>query len=344
MSRLEQFLKTALIKVGLGVILLLHLWAGLALYFWFGSRPLLGVAVAAGYLVLVGMACRLGKSWRHGLVASLVLFLTVATWWVRRVPELGLLYPQETEQAAKVEMGGSEITVHAMRDFRYRSLTEYEARWATRSYPLDELMHVDLAFSYWGVPQVAHVITCFVFKNQPPLAVSIERRVERGEPNTMVHGFFKQYELFYLWGDERDLLALRTTARGERVRLYRTTLPPEAGRRLLRAMAARSNVLLEVPEFYNTLTDNCTSVIARHVDDVMGHEVAWWRRPFLTGKYEKLGYDRGWILHSQPWEQHQAAAEINDRAKSAGSSPEFSKLIRTHLPATRGTAEEYPSQ
>ena len=82
----------------------------------------------------------------------------------------------------------------------------------------------------------------------------------------------------------------------------------------LLAMAQRSNNLEENPEFFNTLTDNCTNVIAQHVDEVMGRQVPWYRRPLLSGKYERLGYEQGWLLHSLPWQQHRAAALINDRA------------------------------
>lgn len=336
--------KLAIRVLGAGGLVLLHGWALLALYFWFVSQPAIALVVAVGYLGLLGLIFRLARSKPHAGWTSLVLFLAVVVWWTGRKAEPGLKYPRETEQAARLEKEGDSLTVHAMRDFRYRSPTDYDARWSSRTFDLDQLEAVDLFFNNWGIPDIDHVITSFAFKDQPPLAVSIELRAEADEPNTLLRGFFKQYELFYVWADERDLINLRTTARGEEVRLFRTSLTPETGRQLLLEMAARSNLLEDHPEFYNTLTDNCTNVIARHVDRLLGREVPWYRRPLRTGTYVRLGYDQGWLIHSQPWEEFRAASLINDRARSAAGAPDFSSRIRSHLPAFQASAEQYPSQ
>jgi hypothetical protein len=324
---------------------LLHGWALLALYFWFSGHHGLAAGVVLGYGAVLALLFFMAQTQSHAAGVSLVLWLAVAVWWARRGPEPGLSYPRETEQAAKLTVEGSFLTVHGMRDFRYRSATEFEARWSSRTFDLNQLEHVDFFFNYWGIPDVAHVTTSFVFKDEAPLAVSIELRAESREPETLLRGFFKQYELFYLWADERDTIQRRTSHLQEEVYLFRSNLTPQQGRRLLLAMAQRSNNLEENPEFYNTLTDNCTNVIARHVDEVMGRQVPWYRRPLLSGKYERLGYEQGWLLHSLPWQQHRAAALINDRARQAGDGPGFYGLIRTHLPVSGAPVQEqYPEQ
>ena len=332
------------VAVGGGLFaLLLHSWAMLALYFWFSSQPVLSGLVVAGYVLLLIVILRLAQGWQHGTLVSLGLFMAVAAWWSSRAPETGLRYPKETEQAARLEVDGNFLTVHAMRNFRYRTPTDFDARWASRTYDLNLLEQVDLFFNQWGVPGVDHVITSFVFKDQPPLAVSIELRAEADEPNTLMRGLFKQYEVFYLWADEQDAVELRTNYRRENVSLFRTNLTPRTGRRLLLEMAERSNELLDAPEFYNTLTDNCSNVIARHVDRLTDREVPWFKRPLRTGKYVRRGYDEGWLVRSQPWEEFLASARINGRALEAGESGDFSQRIRSHLPATAASEEQYPS-
>ncbi len=323
---------------------LLHLWALLALYFWFHSHAVMGLAVVAVYAGMVLLVFRLAGSRPHAAWVSLVLFAAVAAWWMRREPETGLRYPKETEQAAKLSVDGNQLTVHGMRTFHYRNATDAEARWSTRVFDLDQLEYVDFCFNDQGMPGVAHVITSFVFRNQPPLAVSIEPRVEIDEPNTLLRGCFKQYELFYLWADERDVVRWHTQFQSGPVALHRSSLTPEQGRRLLMEMALRSNELEDQPAFYNTLTDHGVHVIARHLEQAQGRKVPWFRLPLLTGKYEKQGYDEGWLLHSLPWEQHRAAAMINDRSRVAGEAPDFSQRIRTHLPAPAAPVEQYPSQ
>ena len=325
-----------------GALMLLHGWAVLALYCWFSGHPALAWGAAAGYAVATAAVFKLARTWPHGALVSLVPFAAVAVWWTGRTPETGLHYPVETELAAKLVVDGSLITVNGLRDFRYRSETDFDPRWATRTFDLGQLEHVDFFFNYWGVPEVAHLITSFVFKDQPPLAVSIELRAEAGEPNTLLRGFFKQYELHYLWADERDLIPLHANCRREQVMLHRSSLTPDQGGRLLLDMAQRSNALEEDPVFYNTLTDNCTNVIVRHVDRAQGRVVPWYRQRLLTGKYERLGYDEGWLVHTLPWEQHRAAAMINGRAAGAAASPDFSRLIRTHLPVP--VVEQYPAE
>ncbi len=324
---------------------LLHGWALLALYFWFSGHPGLAAVVVLGYGGILALIFAKAQTKAHGAWVSLVLWLAVAVWWARRGPESGLHYPRETEQAAKLTVEGNLLTVHGMRDFRYRSATEFDARWSSRTFDLDQLEHVDFFFNYWGIPDVAHVTTSFVFKDEAPLAVSIELRAEAQEPNTLLRGFFKQYELFYLWADERDMIQRRTSHLNEEVYLFRSSLSPEQGRRLLLDMAQRSNALEEAPEFFNTLTDNCTNVIAQHVDQVMSRHEPWYRRPLRTGKYERRGYDDGWLMHTLPWEQHRAAALINDRARQAGDGPGFYRQIRTHLPASATPPlEQYPEK
>jgi hypothetical protein len=330
--------------VGLMGLGLLHLWAVLALYFWFVAQPVAAWVVAAVYVGLVVLVFRLAGTRGHGAMVSLVLFVAVVAWWSRRKPELDLVYPQETEQAARLEVEGNFLTVHAMRDFRYRSETEYDAHWSSRTYDLNQLTNVDLSFVNWGIPDVDHVITSFVFADQPPLAVSIELRAEKGEPNTLLRGFFKQYELFYVWADEQDVIKLRTNYRKEEASVFRTSMPPEKARLLLLDMAERSNALQQEPEFYNTLTDNCTNVIAQHVDRINGRQVPWYRRPLKTGSYVQIGYEQGWLVQNQPWEEFRKAAVVNERAVAAGDSAEFSKLIRTHLPTATAVVEQYPSQ
>ena len=59
------------------------------------------------------------------------------------------------------------------------------------------------------------------------VAVSIETRKKKGEAYSSIAGFFKQYELIYVVGDERDLIRVRTNYRRpeEQVYLYRTRAP-----------------------------------------------------------------------------------------------------------------------
>jgi hypothetical protein len=283
-------------------------------------------------------------------------------WWTRREPLKDLLYTTETSESVRTETELNLLTVSGIRDFRYRSVDSFDERWATRSYDLDKLKAVDLYFVHWGVPGVAHVITSFVFDDGPPLAVSIELRREKDEPDTLLRGFFKQYEVHYVWSYERDVIQLRTNFRKEDVYLHRTSLTPAEARKMLLGMASRTNWLNDHPEFYNTLTDSCANAIRLHLMQARGQTPSFLSQPLSPAGYEKLGYDEGWLLHAKPdFQADREASHINARAQAAPASPgmaenaaddnsasgkkpddDFSDRIRTHLPLPAGQ-EQYPS-
>ena len=77
---------------------------------------------------------------------------------------------------------------------------------------------------------------------------------------------FKQFELIYVVGDERDLVGVRTNYRGEPVFLYRLNTSPDDARRLLLVYLARINELADRPEFYHLLTNSCTINIVRYAN------------------------------------------------------------------------------
>src|SRR5262249_37060058 len=84
------------------------------------------------------------------------------------------------------------------------------------SRPMARLVSVDLFISYWRIGPVAHTFVSFNLDDgTPPVCVSIEIRPEVGEEFDPLAAMFKQFELIYVVGDERDLVRVRTDHRGE---------------------------------------------------------------------------------------------------------------------------------
>src|SRR4029077_20967802 len=105
----------------------------------------------------------------------------------------------------------------------------------------------------------AHIFLSFGFEGGDHLAISIETRKERGEGYSTLQGFLRQYELYYVVADERDLIRVRTNYRKdppEDVYVYRLHGPAENGRRLFLQYIEEINALKDRPEWYNTLTTN----------------------------------------------------------------------------------------
>jgi len=116
---------------------------------------------------------------------------------------------------------GDRVTIRNVRNFTYRSDTDYTPRWETRTYDLSKLTGQDLFLSFWGPTMIAHTIASWEFSDGQHLAISIETRKKQGESYSALLGFFRQYELYYVVADERGVVGVRTNVRGERVHLYR---------------------------------------------------------------------------------------------------------------------------
>jgi uncharacterized protein DUF4105 len=122
-------------------------------------------------------------------------------------------------------------------------------RCVMRSAKYGHLTALDFFVSYWSEGLVGHTFLSFIFDDAPPLSISIETRPEMGEGFAPIASMFKQFELIYVVGDERDLVRVRTNYRKETVYLYRLNASAADARRLLLVYLARINELADRPEF-----------------------------------------------------------------------------------------------
>ena len=208
--------------------LLLAAWGAAAL--WFdgpASRGLAGGLAGGFALACVALYVALRPAWRAAL-AVVAAIAVVTIWWLRIPPRNDRAWLPDVAHAADVHFDGSRVTIESVRNFHYRSETDYDEVWETRTWDLDRLTGVDLFLSYWGPTLIAHTIVSWEFEDGPPLAISIETRKEKGEAYSAVRGFFRQFELYYVVADERDVIGVRTNHRGEHTFLYRVRMPREA--------------------------------------------------------------------------------------------------------------------
>jgi Domain of unknown function (DUF4105) len=314
------------------VCLLAIAWATGALYFDLPIASLRApLALIYGLAMLAALFFVKGRWRATGVIA--VGFMPVLAWWLMIEPSGDRAWQPDVARRAWADIQGDEITLHDVRNCEYRTETDYTPRWETRVVHLSKLTGVDLAITYWGSPWIAHPIASFQFSDSPPLAFSIETRKAAGQSYSVIAGLYRQYELIYIAADERDVIRLRTNYReGEDVFLYRTTITPEHGRALFLAYLDRLNRLHERPEFYNQITDNCTTNIRlANIEAQQGKVPPWNWRMLLNGKSDELLYERGVIDRSLPFAALKEQSLINKRARAADASADFSQLIRVGL-------------
>ena len=99
----------------------------------------------------------------------------------------------------------------------------------------------------------------------------------------------------YVVADERDLLGLRVNVRKNPVYLFPIKAEPDHVRTLFVAMLERANQLHERPEFYNTLTNTCTTNIVRHLKQVSERDVPFDLRVLFPGYSDELAFELGLI-------------------------------------------------
>lgn len=315
-------------------------WAGVALVdtlcvAW-GALALRIDGPAAIWLVVAFVACSgallfwLRPRWL-GQGAFLLAFAALLAWWFGIEARNDRRWLADVARPPRLEIEGDQLTVHELRNFDYRSDTDFTPRWEERRYDLSRLVGVDVLLSDWGAPGIVHTLLSWEFDDAEPLAISIETRKEVGESYSALRGFFRQFELYYAVADERDVIRVRTNCRGERVRLYRLNVSVPVARALLLGYAERINRLASEPAWYNALTANCTTTIRLHVSDLgLARRLDW--RLFANKYSDELLYLRGALDTTLPFEELRRRSDTTDAARAAGDDPDFSRLIREGLP------------
>jgi len=311
--------------------LLLHGWAALALYYCsFPSSAVLRVSVAIFYLLMVILFIRLSQRHARAFLLSLLGFVIVVIWFSTIQPKANGQYPRELTMPF-AELKGDLVRIHNVRNCTYRTKEDFDVRYETRTYNLNDLKTLDLLVNYWGMEAIAHTFLAFGFSDGRYIDVSVEIRPEIGKAYDMLQGFFKQYNLIYIWADERDLVGLRTNYKKEDVYLYRVALSPDHVRKMFVSMIETTNAIYKKPQFYNTLTQSCTNTLANHLVEAKIVKLPFWKRRILTGTVDQRLYSAGFLEGSVPFFELRQQANIDVRAQEAGQDPQFSEKIRTHL-------------
>lgn len=315
-----------------GALAVLCAWAALAVVIDAPLARWAALALAAA-VVVASLALAIGLRPRaRGLAAGTAAPGLVLLWWLGLDPSMHRDWTADVARTPTITRSGDLVTVTDLRDFHYRTETDFDVRWETRTYDLSKLTGVDMYFSFWGPTHYAHTITSWEFSDGRHLAISVETRKERGETYSALAGFFRRYELHYVAADERDVIGLRARHRGETVRLYRLRSTPQGARELLLDYAGAMNALARRPAWYNALTTNCTTVVFRHLRAIGAHDAMDWR-VLANGHLDALGYELGAVDTTLPLPALRAASDITERARRAADAPDFSARIRVGLPA-----------
>ena len=310
--------------------MLLIAWAALAIYYsnlpWAEVRLGLAIVFTAFAIWAVWLSRR-----RRITAAFVVLYLCVVAWWISIPPLHDRNWRQEVAVMPRAVIDGDRVRLTGVRNFEYRSRNDFTVRYEEREVQLSHLTALDFYVSYFMEGPVGHTFVSFIFDNAPPLSISIETRPEVGEGFAPIASMFKQFELIYVVGDERDLVGVRANHRQEPVYLYRLNTSADDARRLLLVYLERINELAERPEFYHLLTNSCTINIVRYAN-AAGREGRIDIRHILNGLADSYLYRSGRIDTTLPFDELRRRSLINEAVRAADGAADFSQRIRASLP------------
>ena len=312
-------------------IVLLGVLHALAAYAYF-SRKRFALLWACGWLALAAAAAWALPVAPGGAAAAFALaVLGWTAWWasLRALPRRQWVV--ENARQATGSVRGRSLTLRDVRDFRWRSKNEFDARWESEVHiDLDALEAVDLFVCTWGDPRIAHLIVSFVVRGAPAIAFSIETRREQDESWSALAGFMKAFELIIIAARETDVVRVRTNLRRETVHRYRLVTTPRMRARLLKQYVREMNALARRPRYYNTLFANCTTEVAR-ILRAAGRRLPWAWPLVASGLVPRYFHRRGLIDCTRPFEALAAEADIGERVRNEGAgddASDFSARIR----------------
>ena len=332
----------------------LGLWTALAVYFKAPVARWLAMALAISILLLFVGACRervhLWQLWkapwpakRRTLTALAVTTLVTIGYFGFVRPDHNQVWSPEQARMPIVEIDGNLVTVTHVRNFTWRSETDFTEEFDQRVYDVSKLS----SMYYVVVPMpsfdgVAHVFVSFGFSDGQNVAVSVEGRRQLGQPYQMIASLFRQYQLIYVIGDERDVVGLRGAIWKKPVYFYPARTIDERKRAIFLDMMRRAHDLEDHPEFYNLITNNCMNNITAHLRRLGGRPLPHDLSLLLTGLSDRAAYNLGYLDTELTFPQARQAFRVDPWMQETPLDADFARRLREQIAKQVAEAKAAP--
>jgi hypothetical protein len=254
------------------------------------------------------------------LIALYLVFLLVTK------PSNDRNWSVDMTELSSASTDGDLVTLNNVRNNTYRTTSDFDVKYYQGKYSLSALEKVYLLTDPFD-NLAAHTMLSFDFSDGKKVAMSVEIRREVGEVFDNLKGMFRGYELYIVWADEKDVIKLRTNYRLDNVYMYELDMAKENMQKLFVEAIKRTNEIKNKPEFYNLMTNNCTTNIAEMLQTVYEKPIVVdWRYlvpAYTEGLYMKYGFIKGQDIQSV-----RARHNISVAAKECGECADFSGAIR----------------
>lgn len=332
----------------------LALWTTLAAYFSLNNRFWLAVVVtvvvAGVYLSARAERFRFiewlrlpwSTKWRSTL--ALTVSALVAVYYFGFVtPDANQLWAPEQARVPHIEIAGDKVQVDDVRNFNWHTATDFTPGFYSRTYDvskLDSMYYIVASMPKWE--GVAHVFVSFGFSDGQFVSVSVEGRRRKGQPYRLIPSMFRQFQLIYIVGDERDVVGLRGAIWKKPVYFYPVRSTPERKRAIFLDMMERAHSLEEQPEFYHLIFNNCMNNITHHLRRLGGRTLPFDLQVLLTGFSDRVAYYLGFIDTDLPFAKARAAFRVDQWMQTVPLDEKFSERLREQLRVQEAAAKAAP--
>ena len=271
-------------------------------------------------------ALKTAKIYWKILFFVIFMLLTLNIYYLLNTPTNEGPWQAHNEEIATVTINGNDAVIHNFRRARYDENGNIkDINWSNRRVNLDKLESIWYGISIFASPGLAHTFLSFDFGDNDPVVISVEARMRPGQNYHPLNGVLDNYHLIYVISDERDIIGVRTHSRSEEVHFMPINVSKERSQKMFIDMINRANSLEKSPEFYNTLTSNCTNNIMKNT------KVPAWQyfldpRIILPGFSDRIAYQYGVLDQNYSQEVVRDASLI--RATELTNDDDFYNKIR----------------
>ena len=186
-----------------------------------------------------------------------------------------------------------------VRDFLYRSETDFEVRYRTVTVAPERISSIDAVFSHWdNMEEIAHSMLGLNFADGTTVVISLETRLPEGADQNGIDGLYRRYGLAMLAGTPDDFYGLRVDYRGETLYVYRLDMDRQHLHDTVLSLFERAAELRRNPQFYNSLSRNCTTGLLPMLpgaDRYLSGDI----RVMLNGMAAKMLFEKDLVIHRE---------------------------------------------
>ncbi len=327
-------------------VLFSSIWLCMAIWFQEPISPLFSKIIIGFWIVfalsILGIHfCKKLLSRTKNILIYSFTFLCALIWYFSIPPLQDREWNPDVAKSLSFEQRGDIVTLHNVRNFTWRTEQDFDEKWETRTFNLNDLSGVNIITSYWMGPEIAHTLVSFDFKNNAPLTFSIEIRKEKNEDFSALGGFFRKFELSLIAADEKDIIYTRSNVRGEQVYFFPVAMPKPEMRALFEEYLKKSAKLEQEAKWYNTLTSNCTTLVFDMIQSVSNNQLPVDYRLLASGYLPNYLYDLNALNHDWSMKTWYEKAHVNPKVKNIDdlTSEKYSKIIREQLLKPKSQAD-----